>query len=146
MVLDGHERNGQMVVKLPWDEVPESLGYHDYCYRRFTDIKRIRGAEKRCEQKAHLYDNENNKEEGQQLGEEGVPDDNIDYEPSPKKNCAQPLPTSPQGMYFQLFALFAIVLICTALLQGKGSRIVYVKQKHNQLVCSRKALFYSVNY
>ena len=85
MVLDGHERNGQMVVKLPWDEVPESLGYHDYCYRRFTDIKRIRGAEKRCEQKAHLYDNENNNEEGQQLGEECVPDENIDYEPSPKK-------------------------------------------------------------
>ena len=91
MVLDGHERklaieaSETVFFKLPWDEVPESLGYHDYCYRRFTDIKRIRGAEKRCKQKAHLYDNENNKEEGQQLGEEGVPDDNIDDEPSPKK-------------------------------------------------------------
>ena len=52
------------------EEIPSHLGYHDTCYRRFIDAKRIRGAEKRCSQTMH--------------DDSAIVDDCM-YEPSPKK-------------------------------------------------------------
>ena len=57
LTLDGHERSLAETASLEylapaWDAIPELLGFHDTCYRQFTDAKRIRGAEKRCSQKS----------------------------------------------------------------------------------------------
>jgi len=72
LVLDGHERRlaESARVYIECEKIPSHLGYHDTCYRRFIDAKRIRGAEKRCSQTMH--------------DDSAIVDDCM-YEPSPKK-------------------------------------------------------------